>query len=91
MSWTLLVNSLGVGTGATMLAALQSIRAQEPHEIFLAVPVAAPGRLQPLTKWCDQVICLAQPSDFVSVGQFYTDFTQLEDEDVVELLMKSID
>ncbi len=88
---TVIVTDDGIATGATMLAALQSIRAQVPREIILAVPVAAPGRLKPLTKWCDQVICLAQPSDFVSVGQFYTDFTQLEDEDVVELLTKSID
>ncbi len=88
---TVIVTDDGIATGATMLAALQSIRAQVPREIILAVPVAAPGRLKPLTKWCDQIICLAQPSNFISVGQFYTDFTQLEDADVVELLMKSID
>ena len=88
---TVIVTDDGIATGATMLAALQSIRAQVPREIILAVPVAAPGRLKPLAKWCDQIICLAQPSDFNSVGQFYTDFTQLEDEDVVELLTKSID
>ena len=86
---TVIVTDDGIATGATMLAALQSIRLQHPREIILAVPVAAPGRLRPLQKWCDRVICLDEPATFWSVGQFYKNFTQLEDADVVALLQDS--
>jgi predicted phosphoribosyltransferase len=37
-------------------------------------------------QWCDEVVCLLQPEEFWAVGQFYQDFTQVEDEQVVALL-----
>jgi predicted phosphoribosyltransferase len=83
---TVIVTDDGIATGATMLAALQAIRLQRPREVILAVPVASPARLKSLEPWCDRIICLAQPQSFQSVGQFYNDFTQLDDDEVVALL-----
>jgi predicted phosphoribosyltransferase len=76
----------GIATGSTMIAALKAIRGQQPHELIVAVPVAVPDRLEEVRQWCDEVVCLAQPEDFWAVGQFYEDFTQVTDEQVVALL-----
>jgi tRNA A-37 threonylcarbamoyl transferase component Bud32 len=72
--------------GATMIAALQAIRSQDPYEVIVAVPVASPDRLQEVRRWCDDVVCLLAPDGFWAVGQFYEDFTQVEDGEVVRLL-----
>lgn len=88
---SVIVTDDGIATGSTMLAALQSIRLQAPREIILAIPVAAPRRLAPLKRWCDEIVCLSEPSNFFAVGQFYKDFTQLEDCDVVALLKEFAD
>jgi predicted phosphoribosyltransferase len=69
-----------------MIAALQVILAQDPLELIVAVPVAASDRLAEVSRWCDEVVCLLTPAEFWAVGQFYEDFAQVEDEQVVELL-----
>lgn len=76
----------GIATGATMVAALHTVRAAGPKEIVVAVPVAAPGRIAALRPLCDRVVCLEEPGDFRAVGRFYRDFEQVEDERVVNLL-----
>lgn len=76
----------GIATGATMIAALHTVRATGPREIIVAVPVAAPGRIAAIRPLCDRVECLEQPDDFQAVGQFYRDFEPVEDDRVVELL-----
>jgi predicted phosphoribosyltransferase len=53
------------------------------------VPVASPDRLAEVRKWCDDVICLHSPEEFWAIGQFYEDFSQVEDEQVVELLKQN--
>lgn len=88
---SVIVTDDGIATGSTMLAALQSIRAQNPFEIILAVPVAPIDRLIPLRSWCDDVVCIETPDDFRSVGQYYKRFGQLEDNDVIALLKQSIE
>ncbi len=76
----------GIATGSTMLAALHVLIAQKPREIIVAVPVAPPNTLARIRRLCTHVECLLTPEDFVAVGQFYEDFRQVEDEEVVRLL-----
>lgn len=76
----------GIATGSTMIAALQVVQAQQPHEIIVAVPVAPPDRIVEIQSLCNKVICLQQPEYFMAVGQFYENFKQVEDEQVVEML-----
>jgi predicted phosphoribosyltransferase len=83
---SVIVTDDGIATGSTMIAALQSIRAQRPREVIVAVPIATPDRLDEVRRWCDAVVCLLAPEEFWAIGQFYEDFTQVEDEEVVELL-----
>jgi putative phosphoribosyl transferase len=83
---SVIVTDDGIATGSTMIAALQAIKAQKPRELIVAVPVASPDRLAEVRRWCDDVVCLLTPELFWAVGQFYEDFRQVEDEEVVELL-----
>ena len=76
----------GIATGATMIAALHTVRAAGAKEIIVAVPVGAPDRIDAIRPLCDRVICLQEPEAFWAIGQFYRNFEQVEDERVVELL-----
>ena len=76
----------GIATGSTMLAAIHVLRAQSPHELILAVPVAVPDALQAIGLQCDHVVCLHAPEHFLAIGYFYQDFAQVSDEEVLELL-----
>jgi len=83
---SVIVTDDGIATGSTMIAALQIVRAQKPHELIVAVPVAPPNRLVEVRRLCDEVVCLLSPERFGSIGQFYADFSQVDDDEVVELL-----
>ncbi len=76
----------GIATGSTARAACQVARAHGASKVILAVPVAPRASLRLLAEVCDEVICLATPEPFSAVGQFYRDFSQTSDEEVVELL-----
>jgi putative phosphoribosyl transferase len=76
----------GIATGATVRAALQAVRRALPRSLVLAVPVAPPETLAELRPLCDRIVCLESPSDFNAVGQFYANFAQVEDGEVIELL-----
>ncbi len=76
----------GIATGATMIAALRAARSLHPAHLVAAVPVAPPEGLVRLAKEADEVVCLSAPAVFHAVGQFYTDFTQVEDREVLGLL-----
>jgi predicted phosphoribosyltransferase len=78
----------GIATGASMIAALHSVRAREPARLVCAVPVAAPESLESVRPYADEVVCLEAPADFAAVGQFYRHFEQVEDEEVVALLAR---
>jgi predicted phosphoribosyltransferase len=86
---SVIVTDDGIATGSTMIAALQSLRGQKPRELIVAVPVASPDRLEQIRRWCDDVVCLLAPEDFEAVGQFYQDFTQVEDEEAVRLVREA--
>lgn len=85
---SVIVTDDGIATGSTMIAALQAVKSQsqKPRELIVAVPVASPDRLQEIRRWCDDVVCLLTPEDFWAIGQFYEDFSQVEDDDVVSIL-----
>jgi predicted phosphoribosyltransferase len=83
---SVIVTDDGIATGSTMIAALQAVRPQNPREIIVAVPVASPDRLEEVRRWCDDVVCLLAPERFWAIAQFYEDFTQVDDEEVIKLL-----
>ena len=87
---SVIVTDDGIATGATMSAALQVARAQKPHELIVAVPVASPDRLEEIRRRCDEVICLLAPRSFWAIGQFYKDFSPVEDAEALELLRASV-
>jgi predicted phosphoribosyltransferase len=76
----------GLATGSTMIAALHALRARAPQKLVCAVPVAPPETLDRVRASCDEVVCLHAPEEFYAVGQFYRDFAQVTDEEVVRLL-----
>jgi putative phosphoribosyl transferase len=85
---SVIVTDDGIATGSTMIAALQTLQLQRPLEVIVAVPVASPDRLREVAKVCDEVVCLIESPDIRAVGQFYEDFTQIEDEEVIALLQE---
>ncbi len=78
----------GIATGATARAALQATRSRGPRELVLAVPVAAPEVIAALRSAVDTLICLETPERFDSVGSFYRDFRQVEDDEVNAILSR---
>ena len=76
----------GLATGATMISALHGLRACKPAKLICAVPVAPPDTVAKVTDLADEVVCLETPAFFQAVGQFYRDFGQVEDDEVIELL-----
>jgi len=85
---SVIVTDDGIATGSTMIAALRTLRGQKPLETVVAVPVAAPDRLQEVQRECDAVVCLITAPHLWAVGQFYHDFSQVEDEQVIEMLQR---
>jgi len=76
----------GLATGATMRAAIQSVRALDAKKIVVAVPVSPPDTATAIRALCDACFCLLTPVMFYAVGQFYVEFGQTEDEEVMALL-----
>jgi predicted phosphoribosyltransferase len=87
---SVIVTDDGIATGSTMIAALQGVKPQNPLEVIVAVPVASPDRLAEVRRWCDDVVCLLCPEEFWAIGQFYEDFRQVEDKQVLDLLRTSV-
>jgi len=83
---TVILTDDGIATGATMIAALRTVRAAGAKEIVVAVPVGAPDRIDAIRPLCDRIECLVEPDAFWAVGQFYRNFEQVSDERVCELL-----
>ncbi|MFJ9350857.1 phosphoribosyltransferase [Streptomyces sp. NPDC101237] len=83
---TVIVVDDGLATGSTARAALRHVRARGPARTVLAVPVGAPDSLDALTTEADLVVCPYRPAVFQAVGEFYDDFAQLTDADVLDAL-----
>jgi len=76
----------GIATGGTAIAALEYARGRGAARVILAVPVGPPGVAERIAEAADEVIVLSEPPYFSAVGQFYLDFTQVEDDEVIALL-----
>jgi putative phosphoribosyl transferase len=86
MGRTVIIVDDGLATGATMKAAAKSMRKRCASKIVVAVPVAPPDTVKELSKDVDKIICSVIYEPFYAIGQFYDDFGQVEDDEVIRLL-----
>jgi predicted phosphoribosyltransferase len=83
---TVIVVDDGVATGVTDTAALRAIRRRRPRRLVLAVPVCPPDSLARLRGEADDIVCLVAPPQLHGVGQWYRDFSQVSDSEVIAAL-----
>jgi predicted phosphoribosyltransferase len=83
---TVIVVDDGLATGSTARAALRFVRRRDPARVVLAVPVGSPQAAHRLRSEADEVLCLQLPPTFMAVGNFYEEFDQLTDDDVLRAL-----
>jgi predicted phosphoribosyltransferase len=76
----------GVATGSTAMACVRQLRDGDADRVVLAVPVGPPDTIDELSEMVDEVVCLATPSSFMGVGQFYDNFEQVRDEEAMTYL-----
>jgi predicted phosphoribosyltransferase len=85
---TVIVVDDGIATGATTRAALRATRMRKPSKLVLAVPVAPTESLKTLREEADEIVCLEDYEEFGAIGLFYSDFRQVSDTEVIELLAR---
>ena len=85
---TTIVIDDSVATGATMRVALRAVRARKPQRLVLAVPVAPASTVAELRSEADDVICLEDHDFFVAISDYYADFRQVSDQDVIDILKR---
>lgn len=85
---TVILTDDGLATGQTMLSTIQMVKTHHPNEIIVAVPVASQSSIDLLSARVDVIICPLVPDIFKGVGEFYEDFKQLSDEDVMEYIQR---
>jgi putative phosphoribosyl transferase len=73
----------GIATGSTMTAALRAVRAKKPKKLVGAVAVASTEAARAMLRECDAMVCLSIPAHFYAVGQFFDEFGQVTDEEVI--------
>jgi putative phosphoribosyl transferase len=83
---TVIVVDDGIATGATFRAALEGVRAEAPSRLVAAVPVAAPDSAEEIAATVDDFVCPLIPTWFMAVGAFFSEFDQVEDDEVVRIL-----
>jgi len=83
---TVIVVDDGVATGATLRAVLAFVRRQEPSLLSCAVPVGPPSTIDLIASEVDEMVCPTQPMRFRAVGEWYDDFSQTTDDEVLALL-----
>jgi len=88
---TLILVDDGLATGSSMLAAVRSLRNQDAARIVVAVPIASQDTCDLVREEVDEVVCAVTPEPFYAVGLWYRDFSQTSDEEVRELLARSIE
>ncbi len=79
----------GIATGSTMMAAIKVLRKDNAAKIIVAVPVA-PLNMEQIKSAADEYFCLKSPVNFLSVGNHYQDFSEVNDEEVLKLLNKTL-
>jgi len=87
-SKTVILTDDGIATGATVETAIKYLRKEKVKKIILAVPVAPKETVKKLKCMVDRLIILETPTFFGAVGEFYRDFPQVTDEEVIQLLQK---
>jgi Predicted phosphoribosyltransferases len=85
---TVIVVDDGIATGATTRAALQATRMRKPSKLVLAIPVAPTATLKDLRGEADDIVCLEDYENFGAIGLFYSDFRQVSDTEVIEILAR---
>ena len=83
---TIILVDDGVATGATIKAAIATLKKEKLKKLVVALPVAPPGVADELKQMVDTFICIETPFDFMAVGAYYRDFAQVSDEEVVDFL-----
>lgn len=83
---TVIVVDDGIATGGSIRAALRGVKRGSPRRVILAVPVGPADTIEDLAQEADEVVCLSTPLTFYGIGQFYRDFHQLDDDEVVRML-----
>ncbi len=86
---TVVVADDGVATGSTLTVALKAVRGERPAELIAAVTVAPRELLPELEAYCDEAVCLLAPLSFAALADFYEDFTQVSEEEVLALLRRA--
>jgi predicted phosphoribosyltransferase len=79
----------GLATGSSMRVAAAALKRKKPAQIVVAVPVGAPETCAEIESEVDQIVCVATPEPFRSVGEWYRDFSQTSDEEVRDLLRRA--
>ena len=85
---TIILVDDGIATGATIRAAIATLKKQQPGKLVGAVPVAAASTCEELQAEVDQVVCVMMPEDLCAIGIWYEDFQQTTDTEVCELLTR---
>jgi putative phosphoribosyl transferase len=78
----------GVATGTTLFAAIMWLKRQKLRRLIVAIPVGPKETIKKLRETVDQVIVLHSPTMFEAVGAFYEDFSQVTDDEVIEIMQK---
>ncbi len=86
---TVIVIDDGIATGYTFRTSLEGLRRKHPSKLIGAAPVAARDSYEMLKPFADELVCLSTPVSFMAVGNWYTDFEQVNDEEVVAILHRN--
>jgi putative phosphoribosyl transferase len=86
---TILLVDDGIATGATIKAAIATLKEEKLGRLVIAVPVSSQETAEELRAVSDEFLSLYIPADFIAVGNYYQDFTQVTDEEVTEILKES--
>ncbi|MDF9796585.1 putative phosphoribosyl transferase [Catalinimonas alkaloidigena] len=84
--YTVILVDDGIATGNTMMATIKLLRKQKPDKIVVAVPVAPPESVKKISEAVDECVVLECPENFSAISQFYEEFHQVNDEEVISIL-----
>lgn len=79
----------GIATGSSVSAAVMSVKKRKPKEIVVAVPVAPKDAVETLAEDGTKVVSLDTPGPFLAIGEFYRNFDQVDDTEVIRILRQS--
>lgn len=83
---TVLLVDDGIATGSTFMASALAIRSLQPHRLVGVIPVGPSSTIREVRAHVDELVVLMTPDPFEAVGNFFMDFTQVEDRDVIQYL-----